>query len=83
MKLTSNHFQYSILHAVPPQGAPQVLLDSKEITNEAGFVDVNQATLQHVKFPNIFAIGDCSSTSNSKTMAAAGYFLLFFTRRKQ
>lgn len=66
-------FQYAILHAVPPQSVPSVLLDqSNGLTNAAGFVDVNQSTLQHVKYPNVFAIGDCSSTPNSKTMAAIG-----------
>lgn len=60
------------MHAVPPQSAPQVLIDSKDLTNDAGFVNVNQMTLQHNVFPNVFAIGDCSSTPNSKTMAAIG-----------
>lgn len=66
-------FQYSILHAVPPQGVPSVLLDkSSGLSNAAGFVDVNSSTLQHVKYSNVFALGDCSSTPNSKTMAAIG-----------
>ncbi|XP_031625922.1 sulfide:quinone oxidoreductase, mitochondrial [Contarinia nasturtii] len=62
--------EYSILHAVPPQSPPQVLLESKHLTNEAGFVDVDKATMQHVKYPNVFALGDCASSPNSKTMAA-------------
>lgn len=65
-------FQYSILHVVPPQSVPQVLLETKDLTNEAGFVDVNKSTLQHVKYPNVFALGDCTNTPNSKTMAAIG-----------
>lgn len=65
-------FQYSILHAVPPQSAPKVLLETKSLTNEAGFVNVDKCTLQHVKYSNIFALGDCASTPNSKTMAAIG-----------
>lgn len=65
-------FQYSILHATPPQSAVQSLLEAKDLVNEAGFVNVNKSTLQHIKYANVFAIGDCSSTPNSKTMAAAG-----------
>lgn len=51
--------------------APEVLSTCPGLANAAGFVDVNKDTLQHVKFPNIFAIGDCSSTPNSKTAASA------------
>ena len=32
---------------------------------------VNQHTLQHVSYANIFSLGDVSSTPNAKTMAAA------------
>lgn len=57
---------------VPPQGPPPLLQNNKELTNEAGYVNVNPNTLQHTKYSNIFAIGDCSSTPNPKTMGAAG-----------
>lgn len=67
---------------MPPQGVPQVLLDAKELTNEAGFVDVDRSTLQHVKYSNVFALGDCSSSPNSKTMAAIGKFYSYNERRK-
>lgn len=46
--------------------------NNRELSNDAGFVEVNKDTLQHVKFPNVFAIGDCSNTPNSKTAAAVG-----------
>lgn len=42
------------------------------IANEAGFVDVDKEHLQHTKYDNVFAIGDCSSTPTSKTAAAVG-----------
>jgi len=63
--------EYSILHAVPPMSAPTVLSQCTELVNEAGFVEVNPSTMQHKKFKNVFAIGDCSSSPNSKTAAAA------------
>ena len=47
-------------------------LKSSAIVNAAGFVDVNKETLQHVKYPNIFSIGDCNSAPTSKTAAAVG-----------
>lgn len=45
--------------------------NSGDLVNEAGFVNVNRYTLQHMKYPNVFALGDCSSSPNSKTAAAA------------
>lgn len=51
---------------------PDELSHCKQLVNGAGFVDVNQSTLQHTKYSNVFAIGDCASTPNSKTAAAAG-----------
>lgn len=63
---------------------PDELSQCKQLVNEAGFVDVDQSTLQHTKYKNIFAIGDCASTPNSKTAAAAGertdylYYILNF-----
>lgn len=54
--------------------APDVLSANKELTNEQGFVNVDKDTMQHLKYKNVFAIGDCSGTPNSKTAAAAGKF---------
>lgn len=50
----------------------QAISQNKDLTNAAGFVEVNKSTMQHVRFPNVFALGDCSSSPNSKTAAAAG-----------
>ena len=61
---------FDMLHVVPPQGA-QDCLKSSPIANAEGFVAVDQFTLQHTKYPNIFALGDCCSSPNSKTAAAA------------
>lgn len=50
---------------------PSVLREhSGDLVNDAGFVNVHKFTLQHMKYPNIFALGDCSSSPNSKTAAA-------------
>jgi len=63
-------FPFDMLHVVPPMTTPQFLKDAKDLTNAAGFVNVNQENLQHVKYSNIFALGDCSSLPTSKTAAA-------------
>lgn len=60
---------YSLLHVVPPQSAPDVIKQS-ELASDAGWVDVHKHTLQHVRFPNVFSLGDCSSLPTSRTGAA-------------
>jgi len=61
--------EYDLLHVVPPQSAPDFIKNSP-LANEAGWVDVDQFTLQHLRYPNVFSLGDASSTPNSKTAAA-------------
>ena len=61
-----------MLHVVPPMSTPNELKSCKDLVNEAGFVEVNKDTMQHVRFSNVFAIGDCASTLNPKTAAAVG-----------
>ncbi|KAL0946941.1 hypothetical protein HGRIS_013100 [Hohenbuehelia grisea] len=62
---------YTVLHVTPPMG-PLDFFKGSPIVDDAGWVTVNQATLQHTKpeFSNIFALGDCSSLPTSKTAAA-------------
>lgn len=64
-------YHYDFLHVAPPMSAPDTLKNStSQITDAAGFLDVNKYTLQHTKFPNIFGLGDCSNVPTSKTAAA-------------
>lgn len=60
---------FDMIHVTPPQCAPDFLKGSP-IANEAGFVQVDQTSMQHVKYKNIFSLGDAASTPNSKTAAA-------------
>src|SRR3546814_5509762 len=66
----SSDLSFDMLHVTPPQKAPAFLAQSP-IANEAGYADVDQATLQHVRYANVFGLGDGGSTPNAKTMAAA------------
>lgn len=56
----------------------EAISSNKDLTNPAGFVDVDKATMRHTRYPNVFALGDCSSSPNSKTAAAAGKINLHF-----
>jgi sulfide:quinone oxidoreductase len=61
--------KYDMIHVTPPKSAPDFLKRSP-LANEAGWVDVDKATLQHVRYPNVFSLGDASSLPTSKTGAA-------------
>ena len=60
---------FDMLHVVPPQVAPQFIADSP-LAAESGFVDVDQFTMRHNRFPNVFGLGDAGSMPNAKTAAA-------------
>jgi sulfide:quinone oxidoreductase len=60
---------YDMLHVSPPQ-SPHEDIKSSPLANAAGWVEVNQNSMQHVRHPNVFALGDVTSTPNSKTAAA-------------
>ena len=60
---------YEMLHVTPPQSAPDFIKNSA-LANAAGCVDVDKHSLQHLRFPNIFSLGDASSLPTGKTGAA-------------
>lgn len=61
---------FDMIHVTPPQSAPDFIKTSP-LANPAGWTEVDQATLQHARFENIFGLGDVASTPNAKTAAAA------------
>lgn len=61
---------FDMIHVVPPQVAPEFVRNSP-LAAASGFIEVDPSTLQHVRYENIYALGDACSTSNAKTMAAA------------
>jgi sulfide:quinone oxidoreductase len=62
--------KFDMLHVVPPQTAPDFVKQSP-LADANGWVEVNQHSLQHVRFPNVFGVGDVTNTPNAKTAAAA------------
>ena len=60
---------FDMIHVTPPQSAPDFIKKSP-LANAGGWVDVHDKTLQHNKYPNIFGLGDATSTPNAKTAAA-------------
>jgi sulfide:quinone oxidoreductase len=68
---TDTMLPYDVLHAVPRQSAPDWIKSSPLSTGDAaGYVDIDKHTMQHVRYPNVFSLGDAGSSPNSKTGAA-------------
>lgn len=61
--------RYDLLHVTPPMGPPSFLASSP-LADKEGWVDVDKGTLRHVRYGNVFALGDCSNLPTSKTGAA-------------
>ena len=62
---------YDLLHAVPPQRAP-AFVRSSPLGGEGafGWVPVDRHRLNHVRYPNVFSLGDVCDAPTSKTGAA-------------
>lgn len=60
---------FDMIHVCPPQTAPD-FIRSSPLADKAGWVEVNQETMQHPRFGNIFGLGDVCSAPNAKTAAA-------------
>ena len=61
---------FDILHAVPPQKAPDFIRISP-LADAAGWIDVDPATLRHKRYANVYGLGDGTNTPNAMTAAAA------------
>lgn len=61
---------FDMMHVCPPQVAPDFIRVSP-LADAAGWVDVDQATLRHKSFDNVWSLGDVMNAPNAKTAAAA------------
>lgn len=65
---------YDYLHVIPPQRAPEVIRQSglswSDKWVDQGWAEVDQKTLRHLRFPEIFAIGDVAGVPKGKTAAS-------------
>jgi sulfide:quinone oxidoreductase len=62
--------EFDMMHVCPPQVAPDFIRVSP-LADAAGWVDVDQATLRHKTYDNIWSLGDVMNAPNAKTAAAA------------
>jgi sulfide:quinone oxidoreductase len=61
--------KFDMMHLAPPQAAPKFIADSP-LANEGGWVSVDDKTMQHTKFKNVFGLGDAAQLPTAKTGAA-------------
>jgi len=65
---------YDFIHIVPPMGPPKAIAESKlgwQKGTGKGWLEVDQETLQHRRYPNIFGIGDICGIPLGKTGGSA------------
>ena len=62
--------EFEMMHVCPPQTAPDFIRVSP-LADAAGWVDVDQSTLRHKTYDNIWSLGDVMNAPNAKTAAAA------------
>ena len=62
--------EFDMMHVCPPQTAPDFIRVSP-LADAAGWVDVDQSTLRHKTYDNVWSLGDVMNAPNAKTAAAA------------
>ena len=62
--------EFDMIHVCPPQSAPDFIRVSP-LADSTGWIDVDQATLRHKTYDNIWSLGDVMNAPNAKTAAAA------------
>ncbi len=63
---------YTAMHVTPPQSAPDWVKRTPlaDPASPVGYVEIDKNTMQHVRYPNVFSLGDAGSSPHSKTGAA-------------
>jgi len=57
---------FDFLHITPPMKAPDEIGNSP-LGSSKGWIPVEKETLQHVKYPNVFSLGDIAAVPMGKT----------------
>jgi sulfide:quinone oxidoreductase len=65
---------YDYIHVIPPQRAPALIRQSDlswaDKWTDQGWVEVDQYTLRHRRYPDVFALGDVAGVPKGKTAAS-------------
>ncbi|MCV2882695.1 FAD/NAD(P)-binding oxidoreductase [Actibacterium sp. XHP0104] len=65
---------YDYIHVIPPQRAPEVIRQSglswADKWTDQGWVECDKASLRHLRYPDIWALGDVAGVPKGKTAAS-------------
>lgn len=66
---------YDFINVIPPMKAPEVVRNSplpwqQGAWGQEGWVEVDRHTLRHVRYPNVFGVGDIAGVPKGKTAAS-------------
>ncbi|KAL4456457.1 hypothetical protein ABPG74_000564 [Tetrahymena malaccensis] len=62
--------RFDLAHIAPPMKTADFIKNNPQISDNSGLVDVNHQTLQHKRYDNIWALGDCANLPTAKTFGA-------------
>jgi sulfide:quinone oxidoreductase len=66
-----DELSYDLYAPVPPQYGHDFLVERSPLTDGGNYVSVDDHTLQHETYPEVFAVGDCADVPTSRTASAA------------
>jgi sulfide:quinone oxidoreductase len=68
---------YDYLHVIPPQRAPDVIRESGlswgDKWVDQGWVECDPQTMRHLRYPEVFALGDVAGVPKGKTAASVKF----------
>ena len=70
----SEQVDYDYIHIIPPQRAPEFVVQSglawADRWTDQGWVECDMQTLRHLRYPEVFALGDVAGVPKGKTAAS-------------
>jgi sulfide:quinone oxidoreductase len=73
----SHEEEYDYLHVIPPQRAPEFVVQSglswADRWTDQGWVECDMATMRHLRYPDIWALGDVAGVPKGKTAASVKF----------
>ncbi|MDP2082726.1 MAG: FAD/NAD(P)-binding oxidoreductase [Pseudotabrizicola sp.] len=70
---------YDFINVIPPMVAPKVVQESGLSWADKwvgqGWIEVDQSTLRHLRYPNVFGIGDINGVPKGKTAASVKWHI--------
>ncbi|MFN4153320.1 MAG: FAD/NAD(P)-binding oxidoreductase [Paracoccaceae bacterium] len=76
---TEQTIAYDFINVIPPMTAPKVVQESGLSWADRwvgqGWIEVDQSTLRHLRYPNVFGIGDINGVPKGKTAASVKWHI--------